>query len=157
MSDAIQHIDVDSEEFENTPKALRDHVKKLQQALTSSTQTIAEYRERETAQALNGVLTGFKNPERVKRDLLSDKVDPLDNEAVTKWLEANGGDYARGEANPDPAPDGEQPDPAAAYQPLQLGGRRVQGGNPSGEGDRGHGRRSGRCSRSAAGDLTHPF
>ena len=30
MSESIQHIDVDSDEFIDAPKALRDHVKKLQ-------------------------------------------------------------------------------------------------------------------------------
>lgn len=93
----IEHIDVDSEDFESAPKALRDHVKKLQDALKSANTTISDFRSRETERALSDVLTGFKNPTRVQRDLLADKVDPLDSEAVSKWLEANADDYARGE------------------------------------------------------------
>lgn len=92
----IEHIDVDHEDFEGSPKALRDHVKKLQAALTERDKTISDFRGRETERALSDVLTGFKNPARVQRDLLADKVDPLDNEAVSKWLEANADDYARG-------------------------------------------------------------
>ena len=46
------------------------------------------------AQALGDVLAGFKNPERVKRDLLSDGIDPLNREVVEKWLGENGDDYA---------------------------------------------------------------
>ena len=96
MTDNIQHIDVDSDEFIDTPKALRDHVKKLQQANTRLTETNTDLTGRVTASALNGVLSEYKNPERVKRDLLTDKVDPLNSEAVTAWLEKNGSDYAMG-------------------------------------------------------------
>ena len=118
----IEHIDVDHEDYEQTPKALRDHVKKLQDALKQRDQTISEFRGKETERALSNVLTGFKNPARVQRDLLADKVDPLDTEAVNKWLEANADDYARGDASPaaDPA---EQASPdatlAAQYARLQ--------------------------------------
>ena len=102
MTDNIQHIDVDSDEFIDTPKALRDHVKKLQQANTRLTETNTDLTGRVTASALNGVLSEYKNPERVKRDLLTDKVDPLNSEAVTAWLEKNGVDYARGDGAPAP-------------------------------------------------------
>lgn len=98
MTDNMQHIDVDSDEFLDAPKALRDHVKKLQQANTRLTETNADLSGRLTASALTDVLSEFKNPERVKRDLLSDKVDPLNSEAVKTWLSENAGDYARGEA-----------------------------------------------------------
>ena len=96
MADNIQHIDVDSDEFLDAPKALRDHVKRLQQINTRLTETNTDLSGRLTATALTDVLSEFKNPERVKRDLLSDKVDPLDSEAVKQWLGSNGGDYARG-------------------------------------------------------------
>ena len=92
----IQHIDVDDEQYEDAPRGLRDHVKQLQQALRERDQQITEYRDKQAASALTDVLAGFKNPERVKRDLLTDKVDPLDSEAVSKWMEQNAGDYARG-------------------------------------------------------------
>lgn len=117
MSD-VQHIDVDSEEFENAPKALRDHVKKLQKAVAERDQAITEFRTKQTEEALSGVLTGFRNPGRVKSDLLSDGVDPLDSEAVATWVASNGDDYARGEA-PDPAP-ADQPDPQADRAKLEA-------------------------------------
>lgn len=96
MSENIQNIDVDSDEFLDAPKALRDHVKRLQSRLTDLTSELTEVRSQATTTALGDVLSAFKNPERVKRDLIGDKVNPLDSEAVTKWLESNGDDYARG-------------------------------------------------------------
>lgn len=94
----IQHIDVDSEEFDGTPKALRDHVKKLQKQLDAVVAERDGFRTQLTEQSLGSVLTdaGYKNPKRVQRDLLADGVDPLDSEAVKTWLETNGEDYARG-------------------------------------------------------------
>lgn len=105
MSDNFQHIDVDSDEFLDAPKALRDHVKRLQQINTRLTETNTDLSGRLTATALTDVLSEFKNPERVKRDLLSDKIDPLDSEAVKQWLGSNGGDYARGAAGSTPSTD----------------------------------------------------
>jgi len=99
MSENIQNIDVDSDEFLDAPKALRDHVKKLQSRLGDLTSELSEVRSQATATALGDVLSAYKNPERVKKDLISDKVNPLDTEAVAKWLEANGDDYAKGSAD----------------------------------------------------------
>lgn len=105
MTDTFQHIDVDSDEFLDAPKALRDHVKRLQQINTRLTETNTDLSGRLTATALTDVLSEFKNPERVKRDLLSDKIDPLDSEAVKQWLGSNGGDYARGAGGSNPSTD----------------------------------------------------
>lgn len=104
MSDDIQHIDVDSDEWENTPKDLRNQVKKLQKALSERDQTITEFRGKETDRVLGDVLTaqGFKNPKRVQRDLLGEGIDPFSETAVKSWLEANGEDYARGDVSPAP-------------------------------------------------------
>lgn len=99
MTDNIQDIDVDSDEFISAPKALRDHVKNLQNANKRLAETNQTLTGQVTASALSGVLAEFKNPERVKRDLLSDKIDPLDSEAVKTWLSANGDDYAKGAAS----------------------------------------------------------
>lgn len=98
MSDAISHIDIDSDDFLDAPKALRDYAKKLQQANTRLSEQNQTLTGQVTASALGDVLKPFKNPERVKRDLLSDKIDPLNSEAVKSWLETNGDDYARGAA-----------------------------------------------------------
>lgn len=115
----IQHIDVDTDEYLDTPKALRDHVKKLQEALTKSGQEYQALTTKVSATALTGVLEGFKNPERVKRDLLSDKIDPLDSEAVGKWLVSNGDDYARGEGTPPPENSSSvDPEEQAAHQKI---------------------------------------
>lgn len=100
MSDDIQHIDIDGDEYIDAPKGLREYAKKLKSQLEATAKERNELRGQVTANALSDVLTGFKNPDRVKRDLLGDKVDPLDKEAVDKWLATNGDDYARGEAGP---------------------------------------------------------
>ena len=137
MSDAIQHINVDDDEFIDTPKALRDHVKKIQAALTARDQQIGTLTGQVTAGALKDVLSGFKNPERVKTALLGDKVDPLDSAAVTKWLEESGDDYAKATAAP-PQPDPSQSPPAGvtpeeiqAQKQLALSGEFVKPGDMS--------------------------
>jgi hypothetical protein len=112
----IQYIDTDSAEFDGTPKALRDHVAKLQEALKATSAERDTYRGKATSAALGDVLAGYKNPERVKRDLLSDSIDPLDKAAVEKWLGDNGDDYARGDSSSAPAVPSEE---AAAHQRLQ--------------------------------------
>lgn len=112
----IQYIDVDAPEFDGSPKALRDHVAKLQEALKATSAERDTYRGQATAAALGDVLAGFKSPKRVERDLLSDGIDPLNREAVEKWLGENGDDYARGEGSPAPAVPSEE---AAAHQRLQ--------------------------------------
>ena len=126
----IQHIDVDDEQFEDAPRALRDHVRQIQKALDELRAERDGYRNQISESALGDVLAGFKNPERVKRDLLTDKVDPLDSEAVSKWMEQNAGDYARGEATP-AAPEAE-----ATPAPEVPDYRRLNGvaeiGTPSG-------------------------
>lgn len=112
----IQDIDVDAPEFDGTPKALRDHVKRVQEALKATTAERDTYRTQATSSALGDVLAGFKNPERVKRDLLSDGIDPLNREVVEKWLGENGDDYAKGASAPATPVQSED---AAAYQRLQ--------------------------------------
>lgn len=103
MSDNNQHIDVDSDEYLDAPKALRDAYKRLSSQVKELSSERDTLKNQVTASALSGVLGEFKNPERVKRDLLADKIDPLDTEAVNRWIESNGDDYARGQATPAPS------------------------------------------------------
>lgn len=119
MSDDIQHIDIDGDEFENAPKALRDYAQKLKKKLAETAKERDGFRNQLNESALGDVLTGFKNPSTVKSALLAAQVDPLDSEAVSAWIEENGGDYARAEANPNPAT--EQPNPeAGAFEAFQV-------------------------------------
>lgn len=99
MSDEIKYVDADSEDFEDAPKALRDAYKKLVTAHKQATQSLAETRGQVAARAVADVLAdkGFKNPERVKRDILADGIDPTDTSAVEGWLSENSDDYARAE------------------------------------------------------------
>lgn len=121
MSDAIENIDVDGDEYVDTPRALRDAYKKLQSQVKDLRSERDTLKGQVTTSALAEVLKVFKNPERVKRDLLADKVDPLDNEAVTKWLGSNGDDYAKGQAAPPSTDPGNDPDEAAAHAALNAG------------------------------------
>lgn len=109
-----QHIDVDSPEFEDAPKALRDAFKKLQKEHQAAVAQRDTFRTQVHAQALETVLKdqGFKNPKRVQKDLLADEVDPLDKDAVSGWLAEFGDDYAKGQA-PQSAEPQQQPDPNA--------------------------------------------
>jgi hypothetical protein len=122
MSDNLKYIDVDSEEFEDTPRALREHVKKLQKALTDERSAHGQTRNRLASRAVSDVLAdkGFKNPKRVERDLLADDIDPLDTEAVERWLAENSDDYAKGEAASAAATETEPASvPAEQQQALQ--------------------------------------
>ena len=125
MTEDIQHIDVDSDEWENTPKALRDQVKKLQKAITDERDRSDGYRTKLTEKALGDVLAvqKFKNPTKVQRDLIDDGIDPLDGDAVKTWIEANAADYARGEGAPAAQQNSNQQDQhdAADYARLNLG------------------------------------
>lgn len=112
----IQYIDVNAPEFDGSPKALRDHVAKLQESLKATISERDTFRGQATSAALGDVLAGYKNPERVKRDLLGDSIDPLNREAVEKWLSENGDDYARGESAPATTVSSDE---AAAHQRLQ--------------------------------------
>jgi hypothetical protein len=127
MSDSIKHLDLDSEDFEDAPKALRDYARNLKKQYEQAVSERDGVRKQLASKAVSEVLgdKGFKNPKRVERDLLADGIDPLDTSAVDAWLEENSDDYARTDGSAAPAP--VQPDPAAAqqaaaYQQLNAGG-----------------------------------
>lgn len=124
MSDEIKYIDVDSEEFESSPKPLRDQVKKLQAALTAA-KTRADGLQRQVAShALADVLTGFKNPKRVEKDLLADDVDPTDKAAVETWISENGDDYGRAEA---PVEQSQTQQQSTVSEEVKAGYGQIQG------------------------------
>lgn len=130
MSD-IQFIDVDDDDFFDAPKALRDHVKRLQEKFKEVASERDDYRGRYQQRNVNDVLAdkGFKNPKRVARDLLADKVDPLNERAVTKWLEENADDYAKAvqtpESNTEP-PAQEEPPATTVAPETQSGHEAIQ-------------------------------
>lgn len=116
-----QFIDTTSDEYLEAPKALRDAYDRLKSRYQETTQERDALKGRATDAALGDALRGFKNPERVKRDLLAEGIDPLNTEAVNSWLGNNGDDYARGEATPvnqSQTPDSAEE--AAAFQQLQA-------------------------------------
>lgn len=122
MSDAIKHIDVDSDEFEDTPRALREYVKRLQSQNKDLAKERDDARTQVASRAVADVLAGknFKNPERVKTALLGDGIDPLDNSAVETWLTANGDDYAKAAADEQTAGEGSEEQAPAAVQSNEL-------------------------------------
>jgi hypothetical protein len=123
MSDNIQHLDLESDEFYDAPKALRDYAKKLQAQNKTLNTELSTTRGQLASQALGGVLSdkGFKNPKRVEKDLLADGVNPLDKSAVDGWLAEFGDDYAQGAATSvaetPVVPDEER----LAHEQLQVG------------------------------------
>lgn len=120
MSDNFEHLDIDSEDFEDAPRALRDYAKKLKKALDSTRQERDQFQSQLASRSVGEVLgdKGFKNPKRVERDLISDGVDPLDSQAIARWLEENGDDYAKGSAEPE-TPTPEQTAEVAAQAEAQ--------------------------------------
>lgn len=128
MTDAIKYIDVDDEQFEDAPKALRDAYKALARQHKEATTEVGQLRQTVASHALGDVLgtAGFKNPKRVEQDILRDGVDATDKTAVEAWLAANSDDYAKAEAKPgEPAPVQNQQTPeqeaqAAAFAQMQA-------------------------------------
>ena len=98
MSDNKHIIDVDSEEYEDAPKGLRDAYKALRKQLETTATERDDARTRLASRAVSDVLSnkGFKNPKRVEKDLLAEGIDPLDKSAVDAWIAENGDDYAKG-------------------------------------------------------------
>jgi len=124
MSDRLQHIDIDSEESEDAPRALREYAKQLKRQLETTQAELGKATKQLASRAIAEVLAdkGFKNPKRVERDLLADDIDPHDQQAVAAWLEANGDDYAKGAVTPaseSPAP--ETTELAQQYDRLSVG------------------------------------
>ena len=122
MTDNIQHIDVDSDEFFDAPKALRDYVKKLQRQNETLSTDLSKAKGEIAAQALGDVLSGYKSPAKVKRDLLADGIDATDKGAVEKWLSENGDDYARATASAESETPSVPEDEVAAHRSLNLDG-----------------------------------
>lgn len=122
-----QFIDVDSEEFSDAPRGLRDAYKKLQGRYTEVAQERDTFKGRAESSALGDVLKGFVKPERVKSALLSDGIDPLDSEAVGRWVTDNGNDFARGAATPNPSqPSAEEAAEAQAHRQIQSSSNLTQ-------------------------------
>lgn len=129
MTDNYEYIDVNDEQWEGTPRPLREALDRAQKALKDRDKAIASFQSERADTALSDVLTGFSKPERVKADILRDKVDPLDSEAVSAWMEENADAYARATPPADPSTDttGEAtpakqaPDYAALNGVAQIG------------------------------------
>lgn len=127
MTDAIKHIDLDHEDFEDAPKALRDYAAKLKKQLETTQTEVQNLRGSLASRAVADVLgdKGFKNPKRVERDLLADGIDPLDKSAVDGWLSEYGDDYARvtpESSTATPEQDEEAQRLAAAHEQLSAPG-----------------------------------
>jgi hypothetical protein len=135
MSDDIKYIDVDDEQFEDAPKALRDAYKALARQHKDVTAEVGQLRQTVASHALGDVLgnAGFKNPKRVEKDILRDGVDATDKAAVEAWLAENGDDYAKAtETAGEPAPAAAQteltPEQKAAQEQLAQQYAAIQGG-----------------------------
>lgn len=134
MTDAIKHIDLDDEQYEDAPRALREYAAKLKAALADQTKRADGLATQVASFALGDVLgtAGFKNPKRVEQDILADKIDATDKAAVEKWLAENGDDYAKAEGTPgEPAPvqtQDQTPEQQAAQAALAAQYAALQGG-----------------------------
>lgn len=126
MSDAIKYIDVDDEQFEDAPKALRDAYKALARQHKDATTELGQARTTIASHALGDVLgtAGFKNPKRVEQDILRDGIDATSATAVQAWLTANADDYAKADGAPvesKPEQTEDQQRQQAAHQQLAAG------------------------------------
>lgn len=133
MTDAIKHIDLDDEQYEDAPRALREYAAKLKAALADQTKRADGLATQVASFALGDVLgtAGFKNPKRVEQDILADKIDATDKAAVEKWLSENGDDYAKATPAGEPAPvqtEAQTPEQQAAQAALAAQYAALQGG-----------------------------
>ena len=133
MTDTIKYIDVDDEQFEDAPKALRDAYKALARQHKEVATEAGQLRQTVASHALGDVLgnAGFKNPKRVEQDILRDGIDATDKTAVQAWLAANADDYAKATEVPaDPAPvqQTQTPEQQAAQAALAAQYAALQGG-----------------------------
>lgn len=121
-------IDVDHEDYEDAPRALRDAYKQLkkqyQTVTTERDDFKAKWETKSASDALAGF--GFRNSKRVSKDLLADGVDLSDEAAVKAWVEENGDDYAKGEAAPAGAEQADHSEEAAARARIQDTASQVQ-------------------------------
>lgn len=92
-------IDVDHEDYEDAPRALRDAYKQLKKQYTTATAERDDFKSKWESKSASDALAGygFKNSKRVSRDLIADGVDLSDTDAVKAWVAENGDDYAKGE------------------------------------------------------------
>lgn len=84
-------------EYSDGPKGLREAYENLKNKVKQVEAERDDYKGKWQTRVVGDVLTGqgFKNPDRVKRGLLADKIDLADKAAVDSWLAENGDDYAR--------------------------------------------------------------
>lgn len=122
MSGNNWDIDVDHEDYEDAPRALREAYKNLKKQFQTVTTERDDYKGKWQSKATSDALSGFgfRNPKRVSKDLLADGVDVTDADAVKAWVEENGDDYAKGEATP-AAPAEQNVDPEEVAAREQLG------------------------------------
>lgn len=130
MTDNTSHIDLDSDEFDGTPKALRDYVKQLQKRDADRQAELDATRGQLTQFAIGNVLAdkGFANPKRVQAAILADGVNVLDQSAMDAWLAENGNDFARAGATPATPQEQDHSAEAQAFSHLEVPGATPSGG-----------------------------
>lgn len=130
MSDNYEYDDYDDFEDEGNkgPKALRDHIKKLEAQLQTKDKELGKLRTSVVDRSVTDVLAGqsFKNPATVKKAILADGVDATNADALQKWLQENGDDYAKaapanGQGEETPASP-VNPEVVEAHQKLEVPG-----------------------------------
>lgn len=121
MSDNNWDIDVDHEDYEDAPRALRDAYRALKKQYQTVTTERDDFKGKWQARSATDALAdyGFRNTKRVSRDLLADGVDLSDADAVKAWVQENGDDYARGETTTQ----GSQPEQSEDHT-AEAGARR---------------------------------
>lgn len=105
----VQFINVDDDDFIDAPKALRDHVKKLQKGLTDVTKERDKLRTKELRRTAVDVLAELDRPAGLARFLQADGIDPSNKESVAEWLKENAEVFGPVSSNPTDATQEQQP------------------------------------------------
>ena len=100
MSDNFQYLDVDDEQFEDAPRALRQAYEKLKKAHQSDAQELASLRGTVKQTTATDVLKAKGYDPRAAKFLIQSGVNLNDSEAVDGWLAEDGAFFKVGDAPP---------------------------------------------------------
>ena len=120
MSDAFQYIDVDSEQFEDAPKALRDAYNKLKKRAQDQDAELGSFRSEKTQATASDVLKAKGYDPKAAKFLIQSGVDLSSESAVDSWLAEDGAFFKVGDPEATPGQTVDHADEAAARQAINT-------------------------------------
>ena len=126
MSDNFQYIDVDDEQFEDAPRALRQAYAALKKRDQQRDAELTKLRGTVQTNTATDVLKGKGYDPRAAKFLLQSGVDINDETAVDAWLAEDGAFFKTGEAPATPEQQVDHSDEQQARSAIQDATSQVQ-------------------------------